>query len=166
MHRDDLAYYEAMQHRVDIRFGREDSIWIAFYPELPGCVAHGATREEALMRGEEFRLAWIQTALEEQTPIPEPEPEQTHSGKLVLRLPRRLHERAARTASDEGVSLNTYLVQAVTEAVEHTGQLSLVRALEAVLSRFLGPLIPKGGEGVLRLAFGAQFSGRTATKSL
>jgi hypothetical protein len=41
--------------------------------------------------------------------------DELHSGKLVLRLPKSLHDRAIIAAEREGVSLNTYLVYLISE---------------------------------------------------
>ena len=45
MHKKDLTYYEALPYRVDLYFDQDDCVWIARYPELPGCIAHGNTKE-------------------------------------------------------------------------------------------------------------------------
>lgn len=42
--------------------------------------------------------------------------ERQYSGKVILRLPKDLHQRCSARASLEGCSLNTYLVQALAAA--------------------------------------------------
>lgn len=49
-----------------------DKIFVASIPELPGCMAHGETREEALKEIEIAKNLWIETAKEEGLPVPEP----------------------------------------------------------------------------------------------
>ena len=50
----------------------EDAVFIAEVPELPGCMAHGGTQEEALANVKEAMQLWIATAHEFGDPIPEP----------------------------------------------------------------------------------------------
>lgn len=47
--------------------------WFAQHPDLPGCVADGDTREEALKRLDVCRAMWIENALAEGLPVPEPD---------------------------------------------------------------------------------------------
>jgi antitoxin HicB len=57
---------------------------------------------------EDAKKAWLETALEQNSVIPEPA-EDGYSGKLHLRLPKFLHRSLATQAKREGVSLNTYI---------------------------------------------------------
>ncbi len=56
----------------------EDEAFIAQVPELPGCMADGATYQEALANVEIIIQEWIEAARELGRPIPEPE------GRLVF----------------------------------------------------------------------------------
>jgi len=51
------------------------------------------------------------------------------SGQIRLRLPRTVHDRAIERAQIDEVSLNTFLVGAVTEKLGVAGALAEVRAL-------------------------------------
>ncbi len=42
----------------------EDGDFVAGYPDLPGCMTHGATVEEALRRAEEAKMLWMEAALQ------------------------------------------------------------------------------------------------------
>ena len=53
----------------------EDQAFIAEVPELPGCMAHGQTREAALKNVNEAIWLWIETAQEFGDPVPEPKGE-------------------------------------------------------------------------------------------
>ncbi len=44
------------------------------------------------------------------------EPVKSYSGKLMVRLPAQLHQRAAMSAASQGKSLNAWLAEVVTQA--------------------------------------------------
>jgi predicted RNase H-like HicB family nuclease len=48
---------------------------VAEVPELPGCMAHGKTYEEAIKNVQDAIQLWIDTAKEFGDPIPEPKGE-------------------------------------------------------------------------------------------
>ena len=52
-------------------YSKDDEAYIVEVPELPGCMADGATREEALRNAERIMQEWIETARLEGIPIPE-----------------------------------------------------------------------------------------------
>jgi len=55
-------------------------IVVAEHPELPGCMAHGSNREEALQALADARRAYIESLIEDGLTVPLPEPTQTDSG--------------------------------------------------------------------------------------
>jgi antitoxin HicB len=79
-------------------------------PDLPGCMTAGDTEVEAVTMLPEAMMAWLTVALEDGLPIPEPTPEPTHSGRVLVRMPKTLHQRLAEQAEVEGVSLNQLAV--------------------------------------------------------
>ncbi len=66
-----------IKYEVIIYWSKEDGAFIAELPELPGCMADGASAQEALANVEVVAQEWIQTARELGREIPEPR------GKLV-----------------------------------------------------------------------------------
>src|SRR5262245_35939856 len=79
--------YTITLHRDD------EGDWVARINELQGCTANGTTQEEALADIEQAKREWIQAALEDGIPVPEPVREEIlPSGKWVQRVPRRLHK--------------------------------------------------------------------------
>jgi len=60
------------KYEVIIFWSAEDEAFVAEVPELPGCMAHGATREEALANAKDAERLWLDTAKEFGDPIPEP----------------------------------------------------------------------------------------------
>jgi antitoxin HicB len=79
-------------------------------PDLPGCMTAGETEAEAVALLPEAMMAWLTVALEDDLPIPEPTPEPTYSGKVLVRMPKSLHRRLAEQAEAEGASLNQLAV--------------------------------------------------------
>jgi predicted RNase H-like HicB family nuclease len=50
----------------------EDAAYVVEVPELPGCMAHGKTRIEAVRQAEAAIRLWIKTAKEDGLAIPQP----------------------------------------------------------------------------------------------
>ena len=84
---------------------------------FPGLSAFGETEEEALREAKIALDLFIESYKERGIPLPKPPKKQTFSGQLRLRLSKSLHERAARMASLDGVSLNQYINNAVNREV-------------------------------------------------
>ena len=61
-----------IRYEVILYWSEEDEAFIAEVPELPGCMADGATYQEALANAEIVIQEWIETAQESGRPIPEP----------------------------------------------------------------------------------------------
>jgi predicted RNase H-like HicB family nuclease len=55
-----------------IFWSKEDEAFVVEAPELPGCMADGQTREEALTNAERVIQEWIETAKDLGRPVPEP----------------------------------------------------------------------------------------------
>ena len=60
------------KYEVIIFWSAEDEAFVAEVPELPGCMAHGASQEEALANAKAAENLWLDTAKEFGDPIPEP----------------------------------------------------------------------------------------------
>ena len=60
------------KYEVIIYWSDEDQAFIAEVPELPGCMADGATHHKALANVEVIIQEWIATARELGRAIPEP----------------------------------------------------------------------------------------------
>lgn len=66
-----------IRYEVIIYWSEEDAAFIVEVPELPGCMADGATYRKALANAEVVIQEWIETARELGRLIPEPK------GRLV-----------------------------------------------------------------------------------
>ena len=60
------------KYEIIFYWSDEDGAFIAEAPELAGCAADGATRQEALAMIEIVIAEWLETARELGRPIPEP----------------------------------------------------------------------------------------------
>ncbi len=63
---------ESPKYEMIIYWSEEDHSYIAEVPELPGCMADGASYEEALKNAKMVISEWIETAKELGREIPEP----------------------------------------------------------------------------------------------
>jgi predicted RNase H-like HicB family nuclease len=60
------------RYELIIFWDESDQIFVVDVPELPGCMAHGRTKSEAIANAEAAIDLWIETAREDGIPIPEP----------------------------------------------------------------------------------------------
>ncbi|MBX3282769.1 MAG: type II toxin-antitoxin system HicB family antitoxin [Acidobacteria bacterium] len=60
------------KYEIIIYWSSEDNAFIAEVPELPGCMADGASYQEALANAEVIISEWIETAKELGREIPVP----------------------------------------------------------------------------------------------
>ncbi len=66
------------RYEMIIWWSDEDDAFVVDVPELPGCMAHGESRAEAIANGEEAIAFWLKTAKADGRPVPPPK------GRLVL----------------------------------------------------------------------------------
>ncbi len=112
-----LEYYKKLPYTVIVERHDDQGIyWVARVVELPHCLIHGDTPEEAIKEIEEVKLDWIKSNLEDGLPIPEPTSTK-YSGEIRVRMPPSLHQALAQRAACEGVSLNQYMVTGLARAV-------------------------------------------------
>jgi len=60
------------KYETIIYWSDEDQVFVAEVPQLPGCMAHGDTQEEALKNVNAAIQLWIDTAREFGDPVPKP----------------------------------------------------------------------------------------------
>ena len=60
------------KYRITLYWSDEDDSFVAEAPELPGCMAHGASQESALANIKEAMRFWIDRARELGRPVPKP----------------------------------------------------------------------------------------------
>jgi antitoxin HicB len=116
-------YANLPYHLLLVRDGEDKAKpWTASVEELPGCTSHGKSSDEALDGIEAAMAKWIGIALEEGREIPEPKSAATHSGRLLLRMPKTLHADLTRASEREGVSLNQFITDVLASAIVWRGR--------------------------------------------
>jgi antitoxin HicB len=110
-------YVELPYHITLAQDGEEGGKWIASAEELPDCSSRGETAEEAIAGLKDAMAAWIAAALKEGRDIPEPRSATSHSGRLLLRMPRTLHAALTQAAERENVSLNQFITDSLASVV-------------------------------------------------
>lgn len=104
-------------YRMIISYSESKTAFIAQAPELPGCVAEGATREEAIRKLEEEMAAQVENIAAQGLPIPEPIDAQDFNGNLTVKVSSTLHRDLAFMAKQEEVEIETLLVELLTRGV-------------------------------------------------
>jgi len=113
-----IDYTSLPYHLTVVRDGEDKAKpWAASVEELAGCTSRGRTAEEALDSLRTAMPGWIALALEEGRDIPQPKSATSHSGRLLLRMPRTLHAELTRASEREGVSLNQFITDVLAAAV-------------------------------------------------
>ena len=112
---DPADYFKLPYSRVVVP--EDDGTYRAEILEFPGCIATGDTEVDALAALKDVALSWLESVAAMGKAIPEPMEKLQYSGKLVLRMPKNLHKKAARAAERNGVSLNQFIVSSVAEQI-------------------------------------------------
>lgn len=106
---------KVFRYRILVEWSDDDQVFIARVPVLPGCLAHGATAEDAA-REAEVAAGLILDVMREDGKAPPPvDAMADYSGQLRLRLPKSLHEAVSQLATAEGVSINTLMLSLIAE---------------------------------------------------
>ena len=117
----DLAYYAKLPYTVILEQWDDGKgpYWVARIAELPHCLIHADTPEQATKEILEVKMEWIKSNLERGLPIPEPRPHK-YSGQIRLRISPSLHKLLTYRAETEGMSLNQYMATALATSVGTT----------------------------------------------
>ncbi len=107
--------YMKLPYRMEVIPDADEGGYAVQFPELPGCVTCADTMEQALQNAIDAKKAWIQAALEDGYPIPEPVNLDAYSGQFKLRIPKSLHQQLSEHAKQEGISMNQYCLYLLTK---------------------------------------------------
>ncbi len=93
--------------------------YLAEFPDLPGCMADGATPEEALAELQDALKSYLASVKKHGDKLPTPA-----ESVWRQRAPKTLHHRLQREAEREGVSFNTLVVSMLSEGLgrKHGGR--------------------------------------------
>jgi predicted HicB family RNase H-like nuclease len=111
-HYANLPYTVVIERRDD-----QGTYYVARVLELPDLLMTGVTPEEALAELESEKREWIEKYLELGNRMPVPLKSHSYSGKIILRMSPSMHESLTRMAELEGVSLNHYIVAALSRTL-------------------------------------------------
>jgi antitoxin HicB len=114
----DLSYYKSLNYKVEAYFDAKEGRWFATIPDLGDVLSDGETPEEAVKKVLSLKDEVIEADYQRGLRIPEPREEIEYSGKFLLRVPRSLHKDLAEEAEREGTSLNRFLIQILSVALE------------------------------------------------
>jgi len=64
---EDIKHYSMI-----IEWDDDDKIYVVTVPELPGCMTHGHTYEEAIQQAHDAIESWVMVAKELNRPVPPP----------------------------------------------------------------------------------------------
>jgi len=114
----DLEYYSKLPYTIIVEPWDDGHgiYWVARIAELPHCLIHGDTPEDAAREIEEVKRDWIKSNLQRGLPIPEPVPHR-YSGQIRLRMPPSLHKLIYDRANIEQISINQYMNMVLAKSV-------------------------------------------------
>src|ERR1035441_854314 len=110
MNTNSLEDLKAMQYPVKIEYDDDDALFVAEFPDLPGCSAPGSTVTEAYEGAQKAKGEWLRVTLEQGLPVPKPSKARDYSGRILVRLPASLRASLSDRARANGASLNQYIV--------------------------------------------------------
>lgn len=125
--------YKLLISTIDTDDGIE---YLAEYREFAFCGGSGKTIQEAVEDARNNLKIYIEELVEMGKPIPAPIEDLSYSGKFTVRLSKGLHKKVAESAEREGVSLNTFVVEAIAEKVGTAGCISVLSTLKDAVESF------------------------------
>lgn len=107
--------YMKLPYTLQIVEDPSEGGYVASYVELPGCLTCADTVKEVLELAEDAKRTWLESELEKDAAIPEPECMNKYSGQFKIRIPKSLHKTLVINAKREGISLNQYCVALLSQ---------------------------------------------------
>lgn len=94
--------------------------WYVEYPDVSAVVGGGDTPEEAIAEAKDNLNAYIEYLQEEGMELPiASKYESEYSGKVTLRMSYSLHKKVSELSELEGVSINSYINEALIEKTQN-----------------------------------------------
>lgn len=107
--------YFKLPYKLVIVEDVDEGGFVASFSELKGCITCGETITAAVAAAYDAKRAWLQAAIDEGYPIPEPLSDDAYSGQFKFRMPKSLHRQLAEHAKREGISMNQYCLYLLTK---------------------------------------------------
>ncbi len=114
----DLNYYLNLKYPLTI-LQEDDGSYYAEYQDLKACMTVASSFEDIHKMADDAKIAWLETAVENNITIPEPKEASAYSGNFKLRIPKSLHKQLAEEAKQEGISMNQLCVYLLSKELEH-----------------------------------------------
>jgi len=95
---------KAAEYKKEIEWSKEDGAFIARAPELPGCVVHGDSEDEAFENLNEAIGLYLESMVGEELDAADGEK------KFVLRMPALMHGWVQKIANAQNQSMNDVLL--------------------------------------------------------
>ncbi len=112
-----VEYYMNLPYTMTVKRHDDQGIYyLAGFVELPDLFMVGSTLEAAVKALQIEQPGYFEECIKRGFKIPVPAESQKYSGKLNFRMPKQLHQKVAVIAQSEGVSINQYLLAAVSQA--------------------------------------------------
>lgn len=118
--------------------------WVVRFPDINNCGGSGKTIELAIQDAYENLAFELEMLAEEGKPVPTSKLNESYSGKLLIRMPRFLHEKLTTISEEEGVSINQFVVASLSEKVglynslESVCAYGITKGMKKILSKVLG----------------------------
>ncbi|MFI3272121.1 MAG: toxin-antitoxin system HicB family antitoxin [Pseudomonadota bacterium] len=106
---------ETNKFSVSVYWSDTEKCFAALSPEFPLLSAFADTKEEALSEAEVVIKLMLEDLDSEGESQPDIRPLLDYSGNVRLRLPKTLHQYLAHTATYEGVSLNSLIMNVLSQ---------------------------------------------------
>jgi len=127
-----VKYYLDLPYTLIIeRHDEEKPYFSARVMELEGCITTGDTIEDVTQEIKDAMREWLELNIRLGKTIPEPLKSKKYSGKIIVRMPPALHEALMFRASEQGVSLNQYLVTSLSHTLGFSQGTSLKKRISA-----------------------------------
>ena len=111
-----IETYLALPYTVEVLRNRDG--FFARVRELPGCMTWTEQIEDLWPLVEDAKRAWIEDALEDGDPVPEPaRPASDPGGRVSLRVPLDLQRSVERKAAERGLSIDEFVAEALARVV-------------------------------------------------
>lgn len=106
------------KYNIIIEWSNEDDVYVASVEELPHCMTHGQTREEALAMAKEAIKGHVDALSKEGVDIPEPISLNTYSGDFLVRANPELHKKLVLYSKKIGRPMNEVSVDFIETGLE------------------------------------------------